>query len=729
MPSLPQNETTHALDELAIRMGIEPEFRDARGDAVQASTETKRSLLAAMGVEARDETAARAALAALDRADWGRTLPPIVVLRADAVPMAVEIILPEDTAEVAWTLVLEDGGARSGRITFNRLPLVAERAFDGRMLQRRRLAIAGDIPGGYHRFSIGPDAATTLVVSPGRCWMPPGLARGQRLWGIAAQLYLLRSATDWGIGDFGELRSLVDLAASHGADVIGLNPLHAMFPDDPEHASPYSPASRLLLNVLNINIMAVPELFDCPEAQTLVHSKPFQRDVQACREKHLVDYTNVASIKLSVLALLFEVCRSAPDATRWQAFEAFRRERGDLLERHCRFLALREHFSGLGPAHADWHEWPDEYRDPANDAVAAFALQHRHRIDFLLWMQWVADGQLADAAAAARGMAVGLYRDLAIGADRAGAETWADAAAVVSGARIGAPPDIHNPAGQDWGLPPFNPRALRDEGYRGFIDLIRANMRHAGGLRIDHVMGLQHLYWVPQGQKPSVGAFVAYPMDDMVAILALESHRQRCLVVGEDLGTVPEGFRERMEAANILSYRVLFFEQANDTGAYVPADDYPHLALAVLGSHDLPTLRGWWEARDIDLKQRLDLYPNAGEADRQRVTRQRDKAQLLAALRKTGLLPDDTEPDIPRINRAAHAFLARTPSVLAMAQIDDLTDEGDPVNLPTTSDEHPNWRRRLSLTLDELALQPGFIDIAAIFRDERGPSEPEERPS
>jgi 4-alpha-glucanotransferase len=297
--------------------------------------------------------------------------------------------------------------------------------------------------------------------------------------------------------------------------------------------------------------------------------------------------------------------------------------------------------------------------------------------------------------------------------------------AVVSGAQVGAPPDIHIPAGQDWGLPPFHPRALRAEGYKSFIELVRANMRHAGGLRIDHVMGLQHLYWVPQGQQPSAGAYVRYPIEDLVGILALESHRHQCLVVGEDLGTVPAGFRERMAEANILSYRVLYFEQESQTGAFLPPRAYPAPAVAVIGSHDLPTLRGWWEGRDLDLKERLGLFPQSGEAARQRQARERDRLELLRALRREGLLPaGEDEPDIPTLARAAHAFLARTPSLLAMAQIDDLTDEADPVNVPATSDQHPNWRRRLSLTLEELAARPRFLDIAGIFRSERGKQGP-----
>jgi 4-alpha-glucanotransferase len=460
----------------------------------------------------------------------------------------------------------------------------------------------------------------------------------------------------------------------------------------------------------------------------LTASDAFRHKMRACRAKHLVDYPEVAAIKLAVLTKLFDAHRASAEPARWGAFEGFRRERGEVLGRSCLFLALREHFANQHPSRADWHAWPEEYRDPASPAVARFAEENRHRLDFLAWLQWVADEQLGAAAGAARdrGMAVGLYRDLAVGADCAGAETWADATAVVSGAQVGAPPDIYNPAGQNWGLPPFHPRALREEGYRSFIQLVRANMRHAGGLRIDHAMGLQHLYWVPQSQKPSAGAYVRYPMEDLLGILALESQRRRCLVVGEDLGTVPEGFRERMAEANILSYRVLFFEQEPETGAFLPPSAYPELALATLGSHDLPTLRGWWEGRDLDLKEQLGLFPQAGEASRQREARERDRMQLLEALRRERLLPEDGEPDIPSLARAAHAFLARTPSVLAMAQIDDLTDEADPVNVPATSDEHPNWRRRLSMTLEEVAGRPRFIDIAEIFRAERGEPAPGE---
>jgi malto-oligosyltrehalose trehalohydrolase/4-alpha-glucanotransferase len=719
----PTQRCQDALDQLAERMGIEPEFRNARGEIVRTSAGTKRSLLSAMGVRAADDAEARAALDSLNRAEWLQPLHPVAVVRPETVLPSVELVLPAVTGKISWRLALEDGSERTTETNFADLDFLDACTVEGQNLERRRLVLPANLPWGYHRLAIEPgDASMVLIATPGKCWLPPALVEGRRLWGIAAQLYLLRSSTDWGIGDFRDLRSLVELAADRGADVIGLNPLHAMFPDEPEHASPYSPASRLLLNVLNIDVAGVPELLHCPEMQRLIASETFGQDVQACRSKHLVDYAEVAAVKLSVLEKLFETCRSAADHARWRTYESFCRAGGEGLERNCLFLALREHFARDNPSQADWHDWPEEYRDPSSPSVARFVEENRPRLDFLAWLQWIADEQLGAAATVARqsGMAVGLYRDLAVGADHAGAETWANAAAVISGAQVGAPPDIYNPAGQGWGLPPFHPRALRDEGYLSFVNLIRANMRHAGGLRIDHVMGLQHLYWVPQGQPPSAGAYVRYPLEDLVGILALESHRQCCLIVGEDLGTVPEGFRERMAEANVLSYRVLYFEQDPQTGAFYPPGRYPSQAVAVVGSHDLPTLRGWWEGRDLDLKEQLGLFPLPGEAARQRQDRERDRRQLLEALDRERLLANDGEPDIPTLSRAVHAFLARTPCGLAMAQIDDLSDEADPVNIPATSDEHPNWRRRLSMTLEELAARPRFNDIAEIFRTERG---------
>jgi 4-alpha-glucanotransferase len=708
-----------ALDELATRCGIEAEFLDARGQIRETNAETRRALLAAMGFAIDNEAAAESELAKLDAIEWERTLPPVYVLRGNDAPLLIDLTLPTSHRSIIhWRLRLEDGYKETGEVSFRNLKLLEQKLVSGVSYERRRFVLRDDIPLGYHSFSIDGGNETTLIVTPGKCWLPLEIMDSRRVWGVAAQLYLLRSATNWGIGDYNDLRYLVDMFAERGADVVGLNPLHAMFLDRPEHASPYSPETRLLLNVLNITIESVPEFATSAEAQSLVASESFQQALKQCRAQKLVDYSGVSKLKMDVLRLVFESSFGNQDTVQWHAFERFRRGIGDVLQPGCVFEALRAHFADGAPEHADWHTWPEDYRDPNSDAVARFVNDYADEITFRAWLQFNADQQLGAAADAAKEMAIGLYRDLAVGADPSGAETWANQQAVVDGAEVGAPPDIYNPVGQSWGLPPFNPHALREEAYRSFIDLVRTNMRHAGGLRIDHVMALQHLYWIPKGMSSADGAYVGYPLRELVGILALESHRNHCLVVGEDLGTVPEGFREHMAEANILSYRVLLFEK--DKNGFSRPEDYPELALAVAGSHDLPTLRGWWEARDIDLKARLQFYPAPKDIEHALEEREQDRRDLVDALKREGFDFNGAQVDVEKLVSAAHGYLARSRSALAIVQIDDIMGETDQVNVPATSLEHPNWRRRLSLALEDLSGHPPLDTLAKLFQCSRG---------
>jgi 4-alpha-glucanotransferase len=707
------------LEELAARCGIEAAFLDAHGQIRETKAETRHALLAAMGFAVDGEASAEVELTKLDHIEWKRKLAPVFVLRRGDTPLFVALTLPAATKrKIVWRLQLEGDVEETGEISFHNLVLLEQKLVSGVAYERRRFELRDDIPFGYHRLSVDGGDETTLIVTPEKCWLPPQIIDSGRVWGVAAQLYLLRSTENWGIGDFDDLRHLVDMLAERGADVVGLNPLHAMFLDSPEHASPYSPETRLMLNVLNIKVERIPEFATSAEAQALVASEGFQQALKYCRAQKLVDYSGVSKLKMDVLRLVFETSYGNQDTVQWYAFEKFRRGAGDVLQRGCVFEALRAHFADGAPEHADWHTWPKDFRDPNSDAVARFANDHAEKITFRAWLQFNADQQLRAAAEAAKRMAIGLYRDLAVGADPSGAETWANYQAVVDRAEVGAPPDIYNPAGQSWGLPPFNPRVLREEAYRSFIDLVRTNMRHAGGLRIDHVMALQHLYWIPKGMSPADGAYVGYPLVDLIGILALESHRNHCLVVGEDLGTVPDGFRERMAEANILSYRVLFFEK-EENGFRQPAD-YPELALAVAGSHDLPTLRGWWEARDIELKESLRLYPTPKDIENALQERERDRNELVKALKSAGFPIEEKHIDVEKLVFAANGYLARSRSALSMLQIDDMTGEVDPVNVPGTSDEHPNWRRRLSLSLEELANCPGFNALARLYQSERG---------
>ena len=691
----------NGLSQLADRFGIERGFWDARGHQITTSPDTQRRLLKAMGVSAETDSDAAESLTEAHRAAAANVLPPVVVSRQLDGACTVEIVAANGTAHVAWHIDLEDGSTRSGVADGANLKPAAPESEKPERLQ----LILRDLPWGYHQLSL-PDleARTVLIVTPGRCWLPESFSQGQGLWGIAAQLYLLRSEQNWGIGDFADLKELVTLAAAHGCDVIGLNPLHEMFLDNPDQASPYSPATRLYLNALFVSVPNVPEFKRSKAAQALAASAEFRARLAETRATTHVDYKAVADLKITALRLAFDTFQTDTGAERRADFETFRRERGASLERTALFQSLRQHFSAQQERLADWHNWGRELQDLHSDAVRAFAAEHRADIDFLIWLQWLADIQLGEAAAAAdaAGMSIRLYRDLAVGCDQAGAETWANPDVFLRGVQVGAPPDIFNPAGQNWGLPPFHPKALQREAYGSFLELIRANMRHAGGLRIDHVMGLQHLYCIPEGEKPTEGAYIDYPIDDLLGVLALESQRHRCLVVGEDLGTVPEGFREKMAATNVLSYRVLFFEQDWDKGTFLPPERYPRLALAVTGSHDLPTLHAWWEGRDITQKEELGLYPSEDEAEAQRKRREKDKQALLQSMRQQGLI--GSEPLSPdAFAQAAHAFLARTGAALVVPQLDDILGETEPVNVPGTTTQYPNWRRKYGQTLEELA--------------------------
>ncbi len=711
-----------AVDRLAVRCGIEPGFQDARGEYIRTRSETQIRLLDSMGVRVESEREASSALAEIERAAWQFCLPPVTVARDEDRVCTVEAVLPAGTRTLRWHAQLEDGAERDGNLAVAALDLVARDVRTGS--EKRRLHLR-DLPHGYHRLQL-PElrAETALIVTPQSCWLPDGLRNGPGLWGIAAQLPLLRSARNWGIGDFGDLAGLARTAARRGCDVIGVNPLHQMFLDAPERASPYSPASRLYLNALYIDVTAVPEFAHCQGAQQLVQTATFQTALNRCRSAAMVDYSNVAALKIEILRIMFDAWSEGANDARRDAFCRFRATHGESLETSSIFQVLRRHLSTDDPSRADWQRWPTEFQNADSPAIARFAEDHRDEVDFLVWLQFVADQQLESAAQsfAKSGMAIGLYRDLAVGCDRFGAEIWANPEAFMKGAEIGAPPDIFNPAGQHWGLPPFQPNALRSEAYCSFIQLVRANMRHAGGLRVDHIMGLHHLYCIPDGEAASRGAYVRYPVDDLVGILALESKRHRCLVVGEDLGTVPDGFRAKMAAANILSYRVLFFEQDEKTGEFIPPNEYPRLAVAVAGNHDMATLRGWWQARDIDLKASLALYPSEDELNSQRKRRERDRKAIVHAFRSQGLLPPNGDISAELFAFAAHQFLARVSSSLVVTQLDDMTGEVDPVNVPATSTEYPNWRRKYAKPIEELAFDDALWRIVEILTALRGPA-------
>jgi 4-alpha-glucanotransferase len=709
-----------ALRRLAEAAGIEPGYWDVEGRFHEAESESLKAILAALGIPASDEAAAGLALGAIESADWRALTPPAAVVReGDPCSLAIHVARGGPAGQADWRVALETGEVMSGVARLADLPVEAARALGKRAIERRRLRLP-PLPLGYHRLRVEvSDAAseTSLIVVPTQCWLPADLREGRRRWGVSAQLYGLRSSRNWGVGDFADLEELAAWAGSRGADLIGLNPLHARFPREPARASPYYPSSRLRLDPLYLDVEALPDWRDAP------YLADFARNAAAARSSDLVDYQAASTLKYAALEEAHARFRNAcaQGDARVAEFHEFKREGA----RPLFHFALHEAIAETQGSY-DWTHWPQGLRSAAAADVSAFAAAHKSRVEFFQYLQWQTELQLAAASRRTRanGMTIGLYRDLAVGSAPDGADVWSEPGLYALGAELGAPPDPFNSQGQAWGVPPLNPSRLRQSGYALFVALVRANMRHAGALRIDHVMGLQRLFWIPSGAPASAGLYVRYPLEDLLGILALESHRNRCVVVGEDLGTMPEGFRPRMERAGVLSCRVLYFEREGEA-CRRPAD-YPVLAAACVATHDLPTLRGFWGGGDLVARAATGQFATDDALAQAQSERRREKRALLEALRSEGLLAADADlgalgdgPLSAMLAAAAHAYVAKTPSILAMAQLEDLTGEERQANLPGAASAYPSWRRRLPMTLAELAHDRSAAAIVAAIASER----------
>jgi 4-alpha-glucanotransferase len=705
--------------------GIDSRYTDFFRKRRRVPTATVRALLEAMGVAVGSPGEVADSLREAEARPWRCMLAPVRVITPPH-PLEVTFTLPASLGGVTvdWTLAEETGGAHAGRLTPDQLPEVAAAEIDGVTYRRWRMALPGALPHGYHRLSMsvrGRSAARgalQLIVTPARCHQPPPRSR---LWGLTAQLYGVRSRRNWGMGDFTDLAEVTERAAALGASAVGVNPLHALFPADANHFSPYSPSSRLFLNVFYLDPEAVPDLAESSEAHALLSDPGFRSELELARAAELVDYPAVWRLKRRALELLFASFQRhhlAASTRRAEAFGAFRAEMGEALEHHATFDALHEHALATSGAWS-WHHWPEPLRRPDSPAVAAFAREHRARIDFFAYLQWLADEQLAAAQVRARaaGMPLGLYNDIAVAVNPASAMAWANPGVSLSGVSAGAPPDWFNPQGQNWVLAPLSPVGLREGGYAAFAAALRHNMRHAGAVRIDHVMGLKRLFWIPDGASPAEGAYVRYPFADLARVVALESERHRCLVIGEDLGTVPRGFRPAMRRTGLMSCRVLYFERTRN-GGFIPPRAYPRQALVSASTHDLPTVRGFWTCRDLRWRDLLGRFPDETAFRHARAERARDRFVLLQALRRAGLLPPGIDPALPpdappdALVLAVHQYLAATPGHLVMVQLEDALGEEEQPNLPGT-DGHPNWRRKLGRSLEELAREPMVARIAA----------------
>jgi 4-alpha-glucanotransferase len=642
------------LRQLAIAAGLQPEWQDAAGRRQIVADEALRTILDRLGHASESEKQIADSLAAIAarKAQGGRFLSVDV---GDPVRLATTI---SGNAE----LTLEDGMIQSVKVDGGALRPISK--------------------SGYHRIEINGEVID-LLVAPRRCYTIADALPGRKLWAPAVQIPSLRTDAEKAFGDFASLADAARTFGQRGADALAISPTHALFPADASRYSPYAPSSRQFLNGLYGNPSGL-----ASEADSL---------------HDLIDWHNAIPAKLARLRKTFD--QVAPKAN--ELLAAFRREGGRDLESHAEFDALHAHFFTTTRA-SGWQQWPDEYHDPASPAVRRFVAEHAEDITFYVFLQWLARRDLDAAQKAAKdaGMAIGLIADLAVGMDPGGSHGWSRRSDLLTGLSIGAPPDPLGPDGQSWGITGFDPQALRDTAFAPFIATIRAALAHAGGIRIDHAFGLRRLWVVPKGASAAEGAYLDMPFDDMMRIVAMESQRAKAIVIGEDLGTVPDGFREAMDARAMLGMRVLWFER--DANGFVPPAKWSRDAVAMTGTHDLATIAGWWSGRDIDWTWELGRKSDAQDEPADRAARAEDRVALWSVFGIDTKQPDpeDTAPVVD----AAIAHVASTPCAHAIIPIEDLAGLIEQPNLPGTIDEHPNWRRRMPDTTKALLARP---DVAA----------------
>ncbi len=664
------------LVQLAEQAGIDVHWQDANGRARQVSEPILRAVLDRLGLPCANADDVAASLEQLRREREGSDLPRLLTAEAGQ-PFA----LPARPADRSY--VLHDARQRPVR--------------EGRLMAGDGELVAPVEPG-YYQLLLD-EMQTTLAVAPARAFSVQDLRLPRRPWGVTVQLGSLRRSGDAGVGDFTALEQAVRAAARNGADAMGISPVHALFAAEPERYGPYAPSSRLFLNALHIDPA---RLTDSIMLRKVVDAHNLRQEWAELEWLDLIEWPRAARARMTVLRSLFEQVSVDPAVSR--RFKAFRKAQGEPLERHARFEALQRHFTAHDHP-GGWQAWPEAFHDPTSAEVESFAREHSTEVAFHAFLQWQAAQGLAGAQQAAReaGMAIGLVTDLAVGTDGGGSQAWSHQGELLHGLSVGAPPDALNRLGQDWGLTTFSPRGLRQSGFAGFIGMLRAALVHAGGVRIDHVLGLKRLWLVPHGASPTEGAYVRYPLQDLLRLLALESHLHAAVLIGEDLGTVPADMRHRMSEAGVMGIRVLWFERAADRG-FISPRHWSDGAIATTSTHDVATVAGWWSGADIEWRRRTGL--NDPDADEQ-AERNDDRGRLWRAMCASGAAGDENHPpapeDVTPVAVAAAGHVSRAPAPLVIVPVEDLLALREQPNLPGPTDaEHPNWRRRLPENADTM---------------------------
>jgi len=694
MNDYPSND--EALEALAVRAGISVHWSDVHGHLHKVGAPTLRIVLEALGLPAESDEALAASHTLLATEDAARGLPPLITAEAS---QPIRLFGVEPNATIPYRFEFEFGQLVEGSVDSN---------------AAGEVVIPGLRPTGYHRLTLGA-MHTTLAVAPPRCYGVHDALTGAANrsgapgrpapFGVNLQVYALRRDEPSGIGDFTALDQFCIATASLGVDAVGINPVHAPFAADPGRFSPYAPSSRLFLNPLYIDPAAS---LGKHALQSVMSTEGLEQALAEVDALPLVDWRETARIRMATLRALYQRRDVLLNSQLRAEFDHFVADGGDALRDHARFEAL--HLLRY-PQTAGWREWSEEDQNPASHGVERFADENAEEVGFHCFLQWLArrDMDLVQRHARAAGMSIGLVADLAVGTDPNGSHAWSRQGEIIRGLVSGAPPDLYNPLGQSWGLTAFSPRGLRQSGYRAFIEMLRATLATAGALRIDHVLGLARLWLVPEGAAPTEGAYVTYPLEDMLRLVALESWRHHAIIVGENLGTVPPGFNQRLEHFGLLGTTVLWFERSyqridveDESGVHHQVDGFRAPAswtptdMAVSTTHDLPTTVGWWQGHDVQWRAALHLLAPDSSLEAEMAQRALDRHALWRALQDGGLaggaVPDADAPPLD----ATLELVATAPSVLVMYPVEDLIGIAEQPNLPGTFDQHPNWRRRLA---------------------------------
>lgn len=711
------------LRELADKLGIATKFADAGmvRREYEVGGETIKFFAKMLGYNADNDKAVEDTLKQIDEGRWNRVLDSIYVVENDKVEF--DVVVPSSQASEYLTVELRPEDCEDPLpVSYQVISSCSEKYINSTPYTRLVIRIDTPLAYGYYSLSLKIKNKTyksVLAISPKCCYEAPSLDK--KLWGFAVQLYSVKSARNWGVGDFTDLCTLVKIAAHVGASAIGLNPLNVLMHNFPEEASPYNSISRLFLNPIYIDVEAVPEFM--PEDKDEAAA-----ELADLRNAELIQYTRVYNLKSKYLERCYERFKASKNKDRKTAYARFCKEQGEELDKLAIFQTLYdEHCQTVW---GGWRAWPEQYRDPSSPAVKEYARQNKDRIDFFKYLQFEADRQFntAQNLVSDLGLGIGFYRDLAVGVGQDSAELWSNPQLFLAEAGAGAPPDAFFPEGQQWGLGAFEPRKLKEECYRPFIRILRANMKNAGALRIDHVMSLMRLYIIPFNGVP--GTYLHYNFMDMINIVALESHLNKCTIVGESIGNVPDGFLDTLRERNIHPLSVLWSERYDSGwGDFISPSGYPRSAFVSLGTHDMPPLRMWWFGYDIELSYSLGLIASEGERTEAYHKRELDRWKLLFALDSNGVWPEDNlrknnyifgEGYPEGIEEAVHRFISRTPCSVFLAQFEDILHVEKRQNLPGTDrDKHPNWRRKLPVNLEAIEGDIAYIRNVAAIRTER----------